>query len=137
MSSGIFSDGLFSIYATNAHNKYKILSIVEKVDITDLSKEKIIQILKIEKIDVEVTINEEPENNWIQYHIAQLPDICEQCKKRAVAWSKYCGANVCGACGKHQGLAKCYCSWNLQTGEKLPDDIGEGAFDGATWEVEY
>lgn len=118
MSSGVFSDGLFSIYANSGHSKYKILVLVEKIAVVDLSKEKIVEVLKAEKIDVTVTINEIKEENFFQYHIAQLADKCETCGKRSVSWSKYCGANVCGDCNNHQGLARCYCGWNLQAGEK-------------------
>ena len=52
-------------------------------------------------------------------------------------WSKYCGAKVCTECDDHEGLARCFCGWNLAQGERLEDDIGEARFDGETWEVDY
>ena len=138
MSSGIFSNGLFSIYANNANSKYKILALVEKIAVIDLCKEKIVELLKSEKIDVDVSINEIKEENFFQYHIAEKLAICESCRKRSVLWSKYCGANVCDSCNQHQGLAKCYCGWNLQAGEKLHDDIGTSVYQGnGNWEVDY
>ena len=68
------------------------------------------------------------------------PSECPKCKKMA-GWSKYCGCYVC-ECGQHfsksQTLAKCFCGWNLQSGERLPDDIGESRYLGnGEWEVEY
>jgi hypothetical protein len=29
-----------------------------------------------------------------------------------MAMSRYCGVRVCDACGKHEGLARCYCGWS-------------------------
>ena len=52
-------------------------------------------------------------------------------------WSRYCGAQVCNKCGDHEGLARCYCGFGLQPGERLEDDIGEGTFDGESWNMEY
>ncbi len=138
MSSGVFSDGLFSIYANSGHSKHKILDLVELIAVVDLSKEKIVEVLKEAKIDVTVTINEIKEENFFQYHICQKLDKCEVCGKRSVSFSKYCGASVCGDCGKHQGLARCYCGWNLRAGEKLPDDVGDAIYHGnGEWEVNY
>ena len=38
-------------------------------------------------------------------------------------WQNYCGAKVCGDCGDHKGLARCYCGWGLAPGERLEDDV--------------
>lgn len=57
--------------------------------------------------------------------------------KHEYEFSKYCGADVCQKCGDHKDLARCYCGWNLQPGERLEDDIGDARFDGDHWEVEY
>lgn len=37
--------------------------------------------------------------------------------------SRTCGVQVCDLCGDHQGLAKCFCGWNLEPGERLEDDV--------------
>jgi len=52
-------------------------------------------------------------------------------------FSTFCGAHVCEKCGDHRGLARCYCGWGLEPGERLPDDIGEASFIGGAWEVDY
>jgi len=68
------------------------------------------------------------------------PSECPKCKQMA-NWSDYCGCYVCHNCNQHfhknQTLARCFCGWNLQANEKLPDDIGNAVFDGKTWEVDY
>jgi hypothetical protein len=28
-----------------------------------------------------------------------------------------CGVRVCGACGHHQGLVRCYCGWSATGGD--------------------
>jgi hypothetical protein len=38
-------------------------------------------------------------------------------------FSNFCGVKVCSECGDHKGLARCYCGWNLEAGERLPDDV--------------
>jgi hypothetical protein len=66
-----------------------------------------------------------------------------ECKEHSLSWSKYCGAYVCSKCGAHfvqkggQQLARCFCGYNLENGERLEDDIGDSTFDGETWEVDY
>ena len=63
---------------------------------------------------------------------------CQKCLKETVSWSKYCGANVCDSCGHHQGLARCFCGWNMQSGQILEDDIGNSRYLGdGEWEVDY
>jgi len=54
-------------------------------------------------------------------------------------WNKKCGAEVCSKCNEHRGLAKCFCGWNLQDGERLEDDIGESTWNDETesWDVNY
>ena len=34
-----------------------------------------------------------------------------------------CGVEVCTKCDEHKGLARCFCGWNLQPGERLEDDV--------------
>lgn len=44
----------------------------------------------------------------------------------------YCGVQVCGRCGDHRGLARCYCGWSagggdgrgelIEMGETIDDD---------------
>ena len=51
-------------------------------------------------------------------------------------FSKSCGASICSIGDQHahlnkvgvviQFLARCYCGWNLASGERLEDDIAEG-----------
>lgn len=57
--------------------------------------------------------------------------------KHEYEFSRYCGCEVCYKCGDHKGLGRCYCGWNLASGERLEDDIGEATFDGDEWNVEY
>lgn len=48
-------------------------------------------------------------------------------------YSEYCGSSVCSFCGQHahlrrdgsvsQELARCFCGWNLEPGERLDDDV--------------
>lgn len=50
-------------------------------------------------------------------------------------FSKNCGAHVCTICGAHahvrydgtvsQELARCYCGYGLQPGERLEDDVDD------------
>jgi hypothetical protein len=51
---------------------------------------------------------------------------CEACGG-SVSLSKYCGANVCDACGQHQGMARCYCGWSLSgvNGREELEEMGE------------
>lgn len=37
---------------------------------------------------------------------------CPTCGPDTVAFDRYCGAWVCGTCGQHDGLARCYCGWS-------------------------
>lgn len=32
-------------------------------------------------------------------------------------FDRYCGARVCVSCGKHKGLARCYCGWSESGGD--------------------
>lgn len=32
-------------------------------------------------------------------------------------WDFFCGCRVCGTCGHHLGLARCYCGWSLSGGD--------------------
>lgn len=140
MSSGIFSDGLFSIYANTGHSKYKIFDLIETIPTVELSKEKIEQVLKEAKIDVRVNINEVKEENFLQYHIVQLLDICPKCKKRSMGFAQYCGANVCASCGYHKGLAMCFCGWNVKDDvDRAQMGMNEDAkyLGDGEWEVNY
>ena len=130
-------DGVFSIYGNSAHSKYKILRIIQAIPIEQLNKETMLKVLKQAKIEAEIEVRTDENKLLIQYRIMELTEKCEKCGKRSTSWSKSCGALVCGDCGRHKGLARCFCGWNLQTGEKLPDDIGIPVFDGETWEVDY
>jgi len=42
-------------------------------------------------------------------------------------WSKFCGAKVCHDCGKHSGLARCFCGWaeNGGNGRQQLEELGE------------
>lgn len=140
MSSGVFSDGLFSIYANIPHSKYRILDLVEKIPVVDLSKEKIEQVLKEHKINVTVTINEIKEENFFQYHIAQLPDICPKCKKQSMSFAQHCGVDVCSSCGNHRGLGMCFCGWNVNDDvDRVESGMNENAkyLGKGEWEVDY
>lgn len=39
--------------------------------------------------------------------------------------SRVCGVRICYVCGAHEGLARCFCGWNLAPGERLEDDVDE------------
>lgn len=41
--------------------------------------------------------------------------------------ARYCGAYVCGECGKHVGLARCFCGWAADGGDGRAQliDMGE------------
>lgn len=43
------------------------------------------------------------------------------------AFDRYCGAYVCGSCGKHKGLCRCYCGWSESGGDGYREllDAGE------------
>ena len=62
---------------------------------------------------------------------------CDAPKCDGTAWGQsYCGAYVCATCGKHVGLARCYCGWSatgrdgrqelIDLGEVIGDEYGEG-----------
>lgn len=130
-------EGMFSIYANSAQKKYDILKIAKSIPDEQLSKEKLLEVLEKESIDVEIKIDKD-EHDLIQYRIMQLPDKCENCGERAVSWVKFCGVNVCSKCEQHQGLAQCFCGWNQSASERLPDDIGNSIYKGnGHWEVDY
>ena len=38
--------------------------------------------------------------------------LCRKCKSPHLGLSLYCGAIVCGDCGDHDGLTRCYCGWS-------------------------
>lgn len=46
---------------------------------------------------------------------------CDACAARGVNGeahlSRHCGAWVCGNCGHHLGLARCYCGWSASGGD--------------------
>ena len=55
------------------------------------------------------------------------------CKPGAWAYfDRGCGVFVCGACGEHKGLARCFCGWSAsggngryeleEMGERIDDD---------------
>ncbi len=50
---------------------------------------------------------------------------CRACRRGYYRFRRYCGAYVCDECSDHRGLAKCYCGWNLQPGERLEDDVDD------------
>lgn len=132
------NEGVFSIYANSAAKKYQILTLVKTIPTDDLSKDKLLEVLKQAKIETEIEVRTDEDNVLLQYRIVQKIEKCESCGKRSTSWSKSCGALVCGDCGKHKGLARCFCGWNLQAGEKLPDDIGNSKYLGeGEWEVNY
>lgn len=66
-----------------------------------------------------------------------MAEICRSCGKEEYEFSSYCGAWVCPECSDHKGLGRCYCGWNLRSGERLEDDVGEARFIQGGWEVEY
>lgn len=51
---------------------------------------------------------------------------CEKCGETAFL-SGGCGAYVCGACGWHNGLARCFCGWAASGGDGYRElqDMGE------------
>jgi hypothetical protein len=55
--------------------------------------------------------------------IEVIEDHVEECQVHTYEWQDYCGVKVCRVCGNHKGLAKCYCGWNLEPGERLEDDV--------------
>lgn len=49
--------------------------------------------------------------------------MCPDCKRRrSFTFSNTCGVYLCDTCDHHLGLARCFCGWNLQPGERLEDD---------------
>lgn len=41
----------------------------------------------------------------------------KKCQCGAMAdFSRYCAAHVCGRCGNHVGLARCFCGWSASGG---------------------
>ena len=139
MSQNNVVDINFSVIGNSGQEKHKILSIVDAIPEADLSKEKIIAVLKEANFVVSVLINTVEEIGFLQYHIVQEAGKCESCGKKSVFWSKFCGAKICGQCNHHQGLGMCFCGWNVR------DDVDraevgmdeDGKFDGETWEVNY
>lgn len=130
-------DGLFSIWGNSADSKYKILRLIQAIPIEHLNKETMVKVLKQAKIDAEIEVRTDENKLLIQYRIMELAEKCESCGKRSTYWSKPCGALVC-SCGHHKGLARCFCGWNMQAGERLPDDIGNAKLDAdGFWEVDY
>ena len=51
---------------------------------------------------------------------------CDKCGGMSFL-SRYCGAWVCGQCGNHLGLARCYCGWSASGGDGRAEliDMGE------------
>jgi hypothetical protein len=41
---------------------------------------------------------------------------CDACGRESY-FENYCGAWVCAHCGKHVGLARCYCGWAANGGD--------------------
>lgn len=54
--------------------------------------------------------------------------VCDKrgCKGTAF-FEGYCGAYVCASCGKHVGLARCYCGWSAsgRDGRRELEEMGE------------
>lgn len=42
-------------------------------------------------------------------------------------FDRHCGAQVCDKCGKHDGLARCYCGWSESGGDGYAElrEMGE------------
>jgi hypothetical protein len=51
--------------------------------------------------------------------------------------SRYCGVRVCDECGRHKGLARCYCGWSETDpgqGRQELEEMGETIEpDGDGW----
>jgi hypothetical protein len=52
--------------------------------------------------------------------------VCEECGAEDVTLARQCGAYVCGACGAHQGLARCFCGWAASGGDGYRELQDEG-----------
>ncbi len=52
---------------------------------------------------------------------------------------EYCGAYVCATCGKHVGMARCYCGWSASGGDgraeliEMGETIGDEYTDNGAW----
>lgn len=56
--------------------------------------------------------------------IVTKTEYCPDCEsEREFTRSNTCGVFICDECGHHLGLARCFCGWNLQPGERLEDDV--------------
>lgn len=55
----------------------------------------------------------------IQFRVAPQPTKWGECldldgdPHEAFEMDRYCGAYLCGACGAHKGLERCYCGWSM------------------------
>jgi len=51
--------------------------------------------------------------------------------EHSYTWSRYCGAEVCGDCRDHKGLARCYCGWSAGggDGERELREMGETIYE--------
>ena len=69
----------------------------------------------------------------VQFRQDLIEDGCIEQHECHFEFNKYCGAYVCNFCGKHKGLARCYCGWSetspgrgrqelIDMGENIDDD---------------
>jgi hypothetical protein len=58
---------------------------------------------------------------------------CDACGREAY-FERYCGAWVCAHCGKHVGLARCYCGWSARGGDGRAElvEMGENIDEDGT-----
>ena len=52
---------------------------------------------------------------------------CQNCGETTVHHlSTYCGAWICGVCGEHHGLVRCYCGWSASGGNGRQELVEAG-----------
>lgn len=60
-----------------------------------------------------------------------IPDKVKHCKTCGEStihhFSTYCGAYICGGCGEHHKLSRCYCGWAADggNGRQQLEEMGE------------
>jgi hypothetical protein len=56
--------------------------------------------------------------------------------KGVAAFSNHCGTYVCGTCGSHVGLDRCYCGWSRFGGNGRTELIEMGEVIGEEGEID-
>lgn len=51
---------------------------------------------------------------------------CDRCGGESY-FGRSCGVDICGSCGRHEGLARCFCGWSLsgRNGRQELEELGE------------